>query len=71
MNSSKVVIHKTIMEVEKAYRSAGENIKNYYRSAEGKKDIKFKKIDRKYIISQKFKNYAEDYLNILVCTHGG
>jgi len=60
MSSSKAVIHKTIMEVEKASKGA-----------EGKKDNKFKKIDRKYIIPQKFKNYADEYLNILVCTHGG
>lgn len=60
MSSSKAVIHKTIMEVEKASKGTEE-----------KKDIKFKKIDRNYIIPQKYKIYVNDYLNILISTHGG
>lgn len=60
MSSSKAVIHKTIMEVEKASKGVEE-----------KKDNKFKKIDRNYIIPQKYKIYVNDYLNILISTHGG
>ena len=59
--NSKAVIHKTIMEAEKI--SKGAKKKTH------KKD--FPIIKHKYVIPQKYKIYAEDYLNILISTHCG
>ena len=48
------------MEVEKISKGNKE-----------KKDHKFEIKKRNYVIPQKYKIYAEDYLNILISTHGG